>query len=199
MLRGYATKATHTSLQTFLQHASVTGRSTTSTVYKGTFYEYTAIEVLSAYNLSLYRSGGASDQGIDLRGTWKLPHVLLPVVLQCKHEEKKIGPKYIRELGGAVEREQDATLAMMVSSSNYTSKAIQAMLAFRGAMGLCVVNVDGGGSSLKQLVWNAAAGELLGSLEVRLLHRKKGEEARQDIKLFHDGKFLKNVKLLAPA
>lgn len=66
--------------------------------------------------MDLTRVGGKGDGGIDLRGQWKLPglHHLQPpardsdgvvrfrVLAQCKAEQKKVGPKTVREMEGVV-------------------------------------------------------------------------------------------------
>ena len=76
--------------------------------------------------MSLNRVGGKGDGGIDLQGWWWLPsrclratswpqdtlisdgrtegRVPLRVLAQCKAEEKKIGPRFIREFEGTILR-----------------------------------------------------------------------------------------------
>ncbi|KAK4193948.1 hypothetical protein QBC35DRAFT_10524 [Podospora australis] len=94
----------HTSLPSFLSHASRVGLDPSSTVYVGTHFEYTAITSLSRLRFSLQRVGGRSDFGIDLLGTWSLPaRDPLRVLVQCKVARTKVmaGPRFIRELEGA--------------------------------------------------------------------------------------------------
>ena len=61
--------------------------------------------------MSLCRVGGKSDGGIDLQGWWWFPSTentsqrrRLRVLAQCKAEQKKIGPKYVREMEGVLLR-----------------------------------------------------------------------------------------------
>ncbi|KAK4644368.1 hypothetical protein QC761_304155 [Podospora bellae-mahoneyi] len=94
----------HSSLPTFLTYASHTSLDSTSTVYIGTHYEYTAILSLTSLAFTLHRVGGRSDYGIDLLGFWSpipnSPDPPLRVLAQCK-VTKTAKPVYIRELEGA--------------------------------------------------------------------------------------------------
>ncbi|KDN45583.1 hypothetical protein K437DRAFT_218340, partial [Tilletiaria anomala UBC 951] len=62
--------------------------------------------------MNLVRSGGAGDKGIDLKGWWKLPSresssaqaENVRVLVQCKAEAKKLGPRTLRELEGSMHR-----------------------------------------------------------------------------------------------
>ncbi|KAK4052824.1 hypothetical protein OIV83_002111 [Microbotryomycetes sp. JL201] len=96
-----------------------------SNVARGTVYEHLIQQLLSEPPLSvqgLLRVGGAGDKGVDLRGWWtqrafdstsvaRAPQLSsstvrrpqerrLPVVVQCKAENRKLGPQIIRELEG---------------------------------------------------------------------------------------------------
>ncbi|PIL27622.1 hypothetical protein GSI_10774 [Ganoderma sinense ZZ0214-1] len=101
-------------------------RRAISTVLKGVTFEQRSVGILRDHlSMSLRRVGGKGDGGIDLQGWWWLPsHCLaharshdvckssqeaanrtpLRVLGQCKAEEKKIGPRYIREFEGVVLR-----------------------------------------------------------------------------------------------
>lgn len=138
-----------------------------------------------------------------------MPHASLQVYAQCKYENKKIGPKYIRELAGAFgkiahdERGLGNTLALLCSSSNFTSKAIEAMLAFSGPMCLSVfkfpdtfstsepIDIQG---ELIQLIWNEAAGKILHDLDARVVHKKRGTGLVEQLRLFYQGRTLTPVK-----
>lgn len=101
-----------------------------STVLKGANFEQRSVAILRDHlSMSLRRVGGRGDGGIDLQGWWWLPsHCLahmrsqdvsavsrgseevstripLRVLGQCKAEERKIGPRYIREFEGVVLRQ----------------------------------------------------------------------------------------------
>ena len=96
-----------------------------TTVFKGTSFEERARQTLRDHlSMSLRRVGGRGDGGIDLQGWWWLPADLLScelhvavggnpdaqkrvpirILAQCKTEEKKIGPRYIREFEGTIHR-----------------------------------------------------------------------------------------------
>ncbi|KAI0777303.1 hypothetical protein BD413DRAFT_175489 [Trametes elegans] len=103
-----------------------TASASVTTVAKGGRFEQRSQRILREHlSMSLQRVGGRGDGGIDLQGWWWLPPVCLErvdtssgdqsgslgqarrrlrVVAQCKAEEKKIGPRYIRELEGTVLR-----------------------------------------------------------------------------------------------
>ncbi|KAI0635290.1 hypothetical protein C8Q77DRAFT_1054262 [Trametes polyzona] len=91
--------------------------------------------------MSLRRVGGKGDGGVDLQGWWWLPAERLRVVAQCKAEEKKVGPRYIREFEGTVLRHsaylipndrdrraaqglRDALVGLFVSSSPFTKASL---------------------------------------------------------------------------
>ncbi|KAI9268920.1 hypothetical protein BDA99DRAFT_535012 [Phascolomyces articulosus] len=66
-------------LKSFLQHSGPS--DPTSTVYRGTLFEWQTHEVLEkTLGMRLRRVGGKSDGGIDLRGTWPLLHKLPSLV-----------------------------------------------------------------------------------------------------------------------
>ncbi|CAK7201258.1 hypothetical protein SEUCBS139899_003961 [Sporothrix eucalyptigena] len=97
----------HNDLPSFLRYAERAGLDTGSTTYVGTHYEYSIAKHLVPVGFFLRRVGGASDRGIDLLGTWTLPHPApsmepLRVILQCKAGAgQRIGPNLVRELEGA--------------------------------------------------------------------------------------------------
>ncbi|KAI0711304.1 hypothetical protein C8Q76DRAFT_797620 [Earliella scabrosa] len=97
-----------------------------STVLKGVTFENRSLRVLREHlSMALRRVGGKGDGGIDLQGWWWLPaeclgfaglagsqtsnattsqRMAVRVLAQCKAEEKKIGPRFIREFEGTVLR-----------------------------------------------------------------------------------------------
>jgi HJR/Mrr/RecB family endonuclease len=80
------------------------GRSlgTLSNTAKGRIYEQACQRYLhEELAIEARACGGAGDQGIDLRGTWKTPRVH-NVIIQCKHYSKKVGPSTVREMEGSV-------------------------------------------------------------------------------------------------
>ena len=96
----------HNDLTTFLSYAEHISLPETSTVHVGTHYEYTVLQTLRRYALSLDRIGGRDDAGIDLVGTWHLPERererALRVLVQCKSLKTKLGPNVVRELEGTL-------------------------------------------------------------------------------------------------
>lgn len=190
----------HSSLESFIHHASLQKMDVESTVFRGTMYEYTVLQALTQIRFDLYRTGGADDKGIDLRGTWRLldedddddddedreiANHAIPVVCQCKNEAKKIGPKHVRELCG-IARSRD-TLLVLASASHYTEKALQTCMASKDPVCLLVVDRFDDGGGLRQIVWNVAARGMLEGLEVRSVH----DAATVALKLYYRDKLLK--------
>lgn len=164
----------HDSLESFIHHTSIQKSDLSSTVYRGTLFEYTVLDALTLLNFKLHRTGGADDKGVDLRGTWALPgSPPITVMIQCKHEAKKIGPKYIRELCGISSDSQDETVMMLASTSTYTPKALQFFMASHRPICLFVIDSFDHGGAMRQLIWNSAADKALSGLEVRAFHDKE--------------------------
>jgi Protein of unknown function (DUF2034) len=201
--RAYATKATHTDLDSFLIHANSTNLSTTSTYYAGTLYEYTVLRALRSFNICLHRTGGTDDRGIDLRGRWILPHHTnyadgVPVLVQCKAEKKPIGPRYLRELEGATAAEDSGTLVLLSSLSRFTEGTRRFLLRSNQPMGCVLVNGYLEGGYVEQFIWNGAAGTLLGyELGVKTVYGKQtGDEddIEKRLVLTWNGDLLKTKK-----
>ncbi|MCJ1309286.1 hypothetical protein MMC25_002945 [Agyrium rufum] len=106
------TLPSHDSLSTFLDYTKRNSLSRTSSLYRGTIYEYTCLQALTRLGFRLTRTGGRSDAGIDLQGLWHLPTTSsidspggssspLKVIVQCKALKAKAGPNLVRELEGA--------------------------------------------------------------------------------------------------
>lgn len=71
-----------------------------SAVGRGRKYELACHQLLQNHlAMRLTRSGGAGDQGVDLRGSWKLKQAC-DVIVQCKHYAKPVGPSTVREMEG---------------------------------------------------------------------------------------------------
>ena len=167
-LRYVSTKATHTDIASFLAHATATDLSPTSTYYFGTLYEYTVLRALREFNVSLHRTGGTDDKGVDLRGRWLLPRHThysdgIPVVVQCKAEKRPMGPKYLRELEGATTAEEHGTIVLLATLSRFTEGARRVVMGSERAMGVVLVGGYEIGGKVAQIMWNAAAGRLLGN------------------------------------
>ncbi|KAI0372069.1 hypothetical protein BV20DRAFT_964784 [Pilatotrama ljubarskyi] len=130
-------------------------------VMKGLRFEQRSLRLLREHlSMSLRRVGGKGDGGIDLQGWWWLPAECLGyrvsfgrppapfrgrlrVVAQCKAEEKKIGPRYIREFEGTILRHsgrlsprddsqsqtgslsvRDALVGLFLSTSPFTKSSL---------------------------------------------------------------------------
>lgn len=180
----------HHSLQSFIDYASSTNLDLKSTVFKGTLHEYSVLETLKTYSFDLSRVGGNDDKGIDLKGTWKLPNNSIPIIIQCKNEAKKIGPKYIRELSG-IKSLTPRTISMLASTSMFTPMAMQTMAGSSQPICLTLFKQHSEGAALQQLIWNRAAGEIIGDLQVKMEYDVHGSSAQ--LKLWYAGESLESL------
>jgi len=180
--RNGSKKATHTDIDSFLRHATATNLHPATTHYVGTLYEYTVLRALREFNISLHRTGGTDDKGVDLRGRWLLPHHTnyldgIPVAVQCKAEKGPIGPKYLRELEGATIADQDGTIVLLAALSRFTEGARRVVMSSDRAMGVILVRGYDAGGQVAQFMWNNAAGLLLGNeLGVKTVFDPKSAE-----------------------
>jgi hypothetical protein len=149
----------HHDLASFLEHASRNELKTTTSVYKGTHYEYTVAEVLKGYSFALQRIGRANDLGIDLLGIWQLPQepCELKVLIQCK--VAKPSPSMVRELEGAYVGApagwRGADVMGMLVSTHPTTAGVRESLQ-RSRLPLCYAQITASGEVL-QFLWNSAA------------------------------------------
>lgn len=169
----------HDSLSTFLQYVRSTGLSPQSTIYTGTLYEYIVQHALLRLGMSLERTGGVSDKGIDLLGAWRLPTLPendpLRVLVQCKALRRKAGPAVVRELEGAfaampsprtpsTEGSETSTAAnnerrvmgILASPLEATKAVREAIGRSRWPMGFAKICHDG---RVEQLLWNKSAAD----------------------------------------
>ena len=151
----------HHDLASFLEYASRTGKDPHSTVHVGTHYEYTVLAALERLGISLQRTGGASDYGIDLLGTWPLPSVVQPlkVLVQCKATARSINPAQARELEGAFAGAPQGwrgsgVLGLLVSQKPATKGVLKALGNSELPMGYVLCNTKG---KLLQMMWNQKA------------------------------------------
>lgn len=183
----------HTNLTTFLSYASRISLPETSTVYVGTHYEYTVLQSLRRYALSLERIGGRDDAGIDLVGTWHLPERererAVRVLVQCKALKSKLGPNLVRELEGTFRQapvgwRTDQTAGVLVSPREATKGVRDALARSSFPLFWLMIERDG---TLRQALWNARAQELgLGPL---------GVETRYGVAESESGALMKEVVL----
>lgn len=149
----------HTTLAQFLAHASASNLSKTSTVYRGTHYEYTVAASLSRLRFSLTRVGRTADLGIDLLGHWAVPSLPAPlrILVQCKAEAPK--PSMVRELEGAMvgapaRFRGQGTVAVLAAAKEATKGVRDAVGRSGIPMAFLNVGVEG---KVRQFVWNQAA------------------------------------------
>ncbi|KAI5240924.1 hypothetical protein E4T43_05709 [Aureobasidium subglaciale] len=168
----------HNTLDEFLAYATTANLSPTSTVYRGTHYEYTVANSLTRLAFSLTRVGRTSDLGIDLLGSWAIPSRPAPlnILIQCKAETPK--PSMIRELEGAVvgaptRYRGEGTLAILAAAKEATKGVRDAVGRSRLPMAYLNITTEG---SVRQFVWNQAAVECaLESVGVTLRYLANGE------------------------
>jgi len=149
----------HQDLPSFLEYASRIGLNPKSTVYVGNHYEYTVLSALGKLGMSLKRTGGASDFGIDLLGTWSLPAFAesLKVIVQCKTMYG--GPVQARELEGAFVGAPSGwsgpgVLGFLVSQKKATKAHRRAIYRSSWPMGYIYCKKTG---EIMQMSWNKRA------------------------------------------
>jgi Protein of unknown function (DUF2034) len=160
----------HSSLPTFLTHARQTNLSPTSTVYIGTYYEYTVLSALAPLGFNLIRVGRTSDAGIDLLGTWTLPHLPAPlrVVVQCKRHARALRPEHVRELEGAVQGAPvgwRGAVGLLVSPREASRGVRERIWASKLAVGYLMVDADGHGNGEDDAYEGRSGAESLGDVD----------------------------------
>lgn len=132
-----------------------------STLYVGTHYEYTVQAAFSRLGMALKRTGGKSDFGIDLLGTWSLPTSAQPlkVLIQCKALARKVDPSQARALEGAFVGAPtgwrgSGVLGFLVSKKPATKGVRDALGRSRWPMGYVLCEDDG---RILQMLWNKRA------------------------------------------
>ncbi|KAK2044098.1 hypothetical protein LZ31DRAFT_305999 [Colletotrichum somersetense] len=187
----------HRDLASFLAYAKRTGLDTASTVYVGTRYEYVVSSTLSQYGIQVVRVGGASDNGIDLLGTWDVPSQNQPikVIIQCKGGAQRAGPSLVRELEGSfigapVGWRGNGVVALLVSEKTASKGVREALGRSRWPMGFVSCSSDG---AVRQMLWNQRAEEEgLRGLGVTMRHAEAGNGESQ-IVLTYNGKRVRSV------
>ncbi|TGZ78550.1 hypothetical protein EX30DRAFT_293691, partial [Ascodesmis nigricans] len=141
----------HHDLDTFVHYAQSSGLDPGTTIFVGTAFEYTVMAVLSAIGMSLTRSGGRLDAGIDIRGTWIPPATSktvparppVNIYVSCKsyNSKRKTGPSILRELVGTVNatpRDVDA-FGILAAAQPCTKETRQRLAMSTAALGfMCV-------------------------------------------------------------
>ncbi|TGJ84747.1 hypothetical protein E0Z10_g4042 [Xylaria hypoxylon] len=182
--RKVLSKDQHHDVASYIAYAERTGLDVESKVFVGTHYEYSIASALRPLGFDLRRTGGQSDKGIDLLGTWRVPSMPenfpLQVLLQCKAystaRSSKIGPQLIRELEGACLGAPYGWrgVGLLVSQRPASKGVREAMGQSRWPLGYVSCSTDG---VLQQMLWNQRAEEE--GLEGMGVTVKLSEEDRQ--------------------
>ena len=188
----------HHDLPSFLAYASTVSLSPSSTVYVGTHYEYLCASTLTRLSFSLTRTGGRSDAGTDLLGTWKLPTLPFPlrILVQCKAFKTKVSPETVRELEGAAAGAPEGwrsrgTVGVLCAKKPAT-KGVREAVRRSGMPIVWVMVEDLGvrGGRVRQVLWNQRVSELgAEGMAVGLRHAAAdGEEMEKEAVLLWKGK-----------
>jgi len=189
----------HKDLASFLAYATRTGLNPASTVFVGTHYEYTVQASLRRYGFQLERTGGRSDLGIDLIGSWRIPLLTstppslsppeIKILVQCKSGVQKIQPSMMRELAGAFVGAPSGwrgsgVLAFLVTEQAATRGTLDSLRRGQWPMGIVRCSRDG---RVSQLVWNHMAQEA-GLTGVEVGVARDGNEDGLRARLLHNGR-----------
>ena len=212
----HASSEHHNDLKSFLSYAERSGLNPTTTVYRGTHYEYTVAEALKRFNFALHRTGRSNDLGIDLIGQWTIPANSsltnsngssgrlslreIPVLVQCKASKSQ--PSMIRELEGAYVGAPagwrgESVIALLVGTEPATKGVREAMQ--RSNCPIAILQIARG-SEVLQFLWNyAAARNGLEGLGVTVEYGTEGPDGKsvgrsQGVALTWLGKILKTNK-----
>ncbi|KAL8672530.1 MAG: hypothetical protein Q9168_002997, partial [Polycauliona sp. 1 TL-2023] len=188
----------HDSLQTFLAYAKSTNLSPTSTVYVGTYYEYLCLSTLRRLSLTLSRSGGRSDHGIDLLGHWTIPSLPFPlrVLVQCKALKAKTTPETVRELegifaGAPAGWRGDSVIGVLCAKREATKGVREAVRRSAApVIWIMVEDLGEGRGNVRQMLWNQRVSQLGAEgvgVGVRYLSGAEGKELQQEIMLTWKG------------
>ncbi|KDN64719.1 hypothetical protein CSUB01_01933 [Colletotrichum sublineola] len=189
----------HRDLASFLAYAERTSLDVASTVYVGTRYEYIVSSTLSQYGIQAVRVGGASDNGIDLLGTWNVPSQNQPikVILQCKGGSQRAGPSLVRELEGSfigapVGWRGSGVVALLVSEKTASKGVREALGRSRWPMGFVSCSSDG---AVRQMLWNQRAEEEgLRGMGVTILHADAGNRKSQIVLTYNGERVRSDAK-----
>ncbi|KAK9386863.1 hypothetical protein V1515DRAFT_603181 [Lipomyces mesembrius] len=165
----------HDSLDTFLQYAKHHGLPVHTTYYVGTVYEYVVLDSLTkSARMNLEHSGGTGDNGVDLRGTMSTYKFekKIPVVVQCKYEQKKPGARLFRELEGSLVNANPDTLAVLAAPLPATSAGKRVLASSDKAIAFCLILGYEEGGVATQMIWNSTADKLLRGLRVASVYRE---------------------------
>ncbi|KAI8615259.1 hypothetical protein BC830DRAFT_312397 [Chytriomyces sp. MP71] len=123
-----------------------------TTTALGTSFERLSLATLESLGFShLTRVGGRGDGGIDLRGTLLLAPTTSAIntLVQCKHEQTKLGPRVLRELDGVLARQSFVSSGhsrplgvLCAAQQGFSTACIAAARASRAPLLLLRIHVD---------------------------------------------------------
>jgi len=138
-------------------------------------------ETLKSFGMSLERTGGSGDKGVDLRGTWAIPNLppeqsqnprVYDALVQCKCTN--IGPAAIRELDGTVSSKKPEAVGILAAPKPCSPGTRKHMaMSSRPLMYLCLKKEEG---VVEQIIWNTPVSVLLPGMGVRAIHLKDRTE-----------------------
>ena len=132
-----------------------------STVARGTEYEECCVRALMEMGMCVERCGGAGDEGVDLSGHWQIPgeenastQRVVGVVGQCKRENKRVGPKYVREFEAVVQRysqqwsgegrgDANSVVGLLFSTEGFTHASCRTATQSNAPLLLCFLDMEG--------------------------------------------------------
>ncbi|KAE8352532.1 hypothetical protein BDV28DRAFT_135000 [Aspergillus coremiiformis] len=175
----------HYDLPSFVAYANRTSLSAATTAYIGTHYEYTVQQTLRSSAFTLHRVGGRDDAGIDLVGTWHLPHREHPirVIVQCKSLKTKLSPNLVRELEGTFHQSPVGwrtgdEVGVLVGPREATKGVRDALARSKYPLIWMMIERDG---AMRQVLWNGRA-EQLGLVGLGVEVRYSAEDADSSAK-----------------
>ena len=183
----------HKDLRSFEAYTDRTGLNRSSTVYRGTRYEYTTLNALNRLFLDLERTGGRGDRGIDLLGSWNLPAFAHPirVLVSCKSHAKVVQVNWVRELEGLSAGDPRGTnngrvIGLLVAKGEATIGVRDALARSQLPLGFINVTLEG---QVRQMLWNRRVADM--GLErvtpkVRIQESENGDDASTIVLMEND-------------
>lgn len=92
-------------------------------IEKGKLFEEETISTLKKYDFNIKNTKQSHDHGIDFFGKFKS----IPILGQCKNEEKALGEKYLRELEGNLHHHNlsSSGVGILVSYNGFTEHGLR--------------------------------------------------------------------------
>jgi hypothetical protein len=143
------TSCSRVPISSFLRHRM----SLPSAVKRGRVYEALCRQFLQSHlSMQLTMSGGAGDQGVDLRGSWKL-YGIHDVIVQCKCYGRPVGPAVVREMEGTAAYYESggrhSVLSVICAKSGFSEASWKRALSSRFPLLLLHLESEGKSSYAK--------------------------------------------------